>query len=78
MGWKWNDIRAPIAALDLTVQQADAVEAIVTAKKWDLVDILEQQVEATEKSLLGREVKDARILALREVIAGVKPKGPRP
>ncbi len=78
MGWKWNDIRAPVAALDLTDQQANAVEAIVTAKKWDLVDILEQQVEATERSLLGREVKDARILAYREVIAGVKPKGPRP
>ncbi len=78
MGWKWNDIRAPVAQLGLTDQQTNAVEAIVTAKKWDLVDILEQQVEATERSLLGREVKDARILALREVIAGVKPKGPRP
>lgn len=70
MGWKWNDIANQLQDLGLTPEQVTAVDGLMTAKKWELVGILEQAAKDTQST--------ERQQAFREVIAGVKPHGPRP
>ena len=73
MGWKWNDIANLLRETGMfTEEQIAKVDEIVTKKKWELVSILETQIGTTPDRDRGRDG------AFREVIAAVKPNGPRP
>jgi hypothetical protein len=74
MGWKWNDVAELLAETGMfSKQQISKVDEIVTQKKWQLVSILEGLAADPQN-----EFDRGRNAALTEVIAGVKPHGPRP